>query len=107
MIMSIWSGAFWKAATERAISTAAQAAAAFIFVDSVQVNAFTLDWPTIGGIAAGGALFSLLKSLVANGATGTGPSLTNAEQTIQPPAASGDDYGPGDGDLDPIDRDSR
>lgn len=77
---SIWSLAFWKAAAERAVSTAAQTAGAYVFVDSVQVNALTLDWPTVGGIAAGGALFSLLKSLTVNVVTRTGPSFTEAEQ---------------------------
>lgn len=81
---SIWSLDFWKAAAERGVSTAAQAAAAYVFVDSVQVNVLTLDWPTIGGIAAGGAFLSLLKSLMVNAATKTGPSFTEAEQVAKP-----------------------
>lgn len=81
---SIWSLGFWKATAERGVSTAAQAAFAFVFVDSVQVNAFTLDWPSIGGIAAGGAFFSLLKSLIVNAKTRTGPSAIDAEHVNRP-----------------------
>lgn len=81
---SIWSGEFWKAAAERAVATAAQAGIAYAVVDSVQLNVLTLDWSTMGGIAAGGAFLSLLKSLAVNAATRTGPSLTEAEQVTKP-----------------------
>lgn len=73
MAHSIWTAAFWKATAERAVSTAAQSALLAIGAD--QVNALTLDWPTLGGFAAGGAVLSLLKSLGVNALTGTGPSV--------------------------------
>ncbi len=71
--MSIWTGAFWKATAERAVSTAAQSAILVVAAD--QFNALTFDWPTLGGFAAGGAVLSVLKSLAVNAATGTGPSV--------------------------------
>jgi hypothetical protein len=73
MSNSIWTGAFWKATAERAVATAAQSALLAIGAD--QINALTLDWPTLGGFAAGGAVLSLLKSLGVNALTGTGPSV--------------------------------
>lgn len=77
--MSIFTRAFWKAATERAIKTAAQTA----IVAGVGVAGFDAingDWATIGGAALGGAILSLLTSIASDAITdGTGPSLTNAE----------------------------
>jgi hypothetical protein len=82
---------FWKAATERAIKTGAQ----FVLVTigfglvvgtgdsetSQTLNAFTLNYATIGGVFLGGALVSYLTSLVSDAVTGgTGPSLTSAEK---------------------------
>lgn len=76
---SIWTKDFWKAAAERAISTAAQSGVSYLVVAGPVLNALSVDWGALGGIAAGGAVLSLLKSLAVNGATGTGPSLTSAE----------------------------
>lgn len=70
--------AFWKGATERAISTGAQTAIALAGTDAL--GWLALEWAQIGaasGIAAG---LSVLKSLAA-GAKDGNPSVTNAEVT--------------------------
>lgn len=70
--------AFWEAAAERAVKTAAQAAFLAAGADSLAANALTFDWAQMGGFALGGAALSLLSSL-ASGLNGGGPSATNAE----------------------------
>lgn len=70
----MWTLAFWKAALERAVKTAAQAPLTAWLVGDAALNAFELDWETAGGLAAGGAVVSLLTSL-ASLTTGAGPSL--------------------------------
>lgn len=82
---SIWTAGFWQGTLERALATAAQSAIAYIPVAQFTVIGF--DWVALGGLAAGGAVLSVLKALAANAITGTGPSITNAEQTIDQPAA--------------------
>lgn len=64
---------FWKGATERAIATGAQFAGLVVGVGITAgglegetaevINAFTLDWGTIGGAYVGGMVASLLLSL--------------------------------------------
>ena len=78
--MSIWTGKFWKATTERAVSTAAQAALAGIGTDLVGV----LDMDAVGllSLAGGGAVLSILKSIAATAATGS-PSAGGGE-TLEP-----------------------
>lgn len=83
---NIWTAEFWKATAERALRTAAQAAA-LVFIgdtyESLQVNAFAVDWLRILGFALGGAFLSVLMSLGANAKTGTGPSFGSSE-VVQP-----------------------
>lgn len=69
--------AFWRAATERAIKTGAQVAILTIGADTF--NAVTMDWGQVGGFALGGVALSYLTSL-AFGRDGN-PSATNAERT--------------------------
>ena len=77
--MSMWTGAFWKATAERAISTAAQSALLVIGAD--QVNAISgVEWTTVAGFAAGGAALAILKAL-AFGAKDGNPSAGNQEVT--------------------------
>ena len=78
--MSVWTGKFWKATTERAIATAAQAALAGIGTDLVGV----LDMDAVGilSLAGGGAILSILKSVAATAATGS-PSMGGGE-TLEP-----------------------
>lgn len=81
--MTIWTAVFWKAAAERAVKSAAQGAI-LAGVGAAKFNALHADWETIGGGALGMAALSLLTSLGSDVLTGTGPSLTNAEEL--PPA---------------------
>lgn len=75
----MWTIAFWKAAAERAINTFLQ-----VFVASIGVGAAIqeIDWLAILSVAAVATIISLAKSVIVNTATGTGPSVTNAEQTV-------------------------
>jgi hypothetical protein len=83
---TIWTAAFWKAAAERAIRTAAISAALVLIGDayeSLQVNAFSMDWWRMLGFALGGALLSLLMSVGANAKHGRGPSFST--ETVHQP----------------------
>ena len=71
---------FWKAATERAVKTAAQTVLTTYFVGDVALNALQADWLNMGGIALGGVVASYLFSL-ASAAQDGNPSATNAEVT--------------------------
>lgn len=74
----MWTAQFWKDAAERGVKTAAQSVLATWAVGDGILNAFTVDWPTAGGVALGGLALSLLTSLVslAGGQKGTA-SLTD------------------------------
>ena len=78
--MSIWTGKFWKATTERAVATAAQSAIAALGTDLVGV----LDMDAVGvlSLAGGGAILSILKSIAATATTGS-PSVGGGE-VIEP-----------------------
>lgn len=70
--------AFWAAAVERALKTAAQSAVLVIGAD--QFNALAVSWAEVGGFALGGFVLSVLTSVGSDVVTDeTGPSLTNAE----------------------------
>lgn len=79
--------AFWKAATERALKTGAEFVLASIGVGvgagavggeaADVINAFALDYVTLGGAFAGGVLVSYLFSVVSAPFSGSGPSLAN------------------------------
>lgn len=64
---------------ERACKTAAQGAVLAIGSESVQANALTLDWSTIGGFAAGGFVLSVLTSIATSGFGGDGPAAFGPE----------------------------
>jgi hypothetical protein len=70
--------AFWKAATERAVKTAAQTLILLIGAGTVGITA--LNWPELLGLTATAALLSVLTS-VASGAVDGNPSATNSETT--------------------------
>ncbi len=78
---------FWKAAGERSAKTAAQAAILAILGSGMMseeaVNAFSVNWLAVIGFALGGAILSVLTSLIsAPLGKNTGPSL--ADETIEP-----------------------
>lgn len=82
--MSIFTALFWRAALERAVKSAAQGA--ILAFGAGQANVLELDWLTLGGIAGGAFLLSLLTSIGSDALTsGTGPSLTNAEELTPEP----------------------
>lgn len=64
---------FWLQTAERAVKTAAQAVLVVWGVGDRVLNVLTLDWRLGLGVAAGGALLSVLTSLVS---AGVGPSDT-------------------------------
>ena len=74
--MSIWTGKFWKATTERAIATAAQSAIAALGTDLIGV--LDMDAMAVLSLAGGGAILSILKSIAATAATGS-PSIGGGE----------------------------
>lgn len=59
----MWTLRFWKDAAERALTTAAESALAVLGVGAI--NVMTVDWTGVFGVAAGGAVLSILKSMAA------------------------------------------
>lgn len=83
MATSIYSSAFWKSSTERAIKTVGQSALAIVpavfIADSTGVIDFAgVPWAGIAGTAVFAGVVSLITSVVF-GANGTGPSAVNSE----------------------------
>lgn len=68
----MWTIAFWKETADRAIKSAAQAVILGLGFGE-GLNAFTVDWKLAAGFALGGALLSLLTSVISSkfGTTGT------------------------------------
>lgn len=71
---------FWKATGERALWTFAQAALAVITVDGLGFA--DINWINLASVAGVAAVASVLKSIIVNGITGTGPAITSAEQVV-------------------------
>lgn len=59
----MFTASFWKAAAERAIKTAAQCAIVFLGGSQVALDLWTIDPRGLAGVAAGGAVLSLLTSV--------------------------------------------
>lgn len=79
---SIYSGAFWRDATERAAKSAAQAG--ILALGGGAVDVLTLDWMTLAGATGGGALLSLLTSIASAGIGNEGTaSLSRAVESAQ------------------------
>ena len=72
---------FWIDAGERAAKTAAQAAIGALGQAAVGIDLFAIDALTVLGVAAGGALLSLLTSVASVGKTGSALAL------LPPPSA--------------------
>lgn len=82
----MFSKAFWVAAFERAVKTAAQSALLTIGAD--QVDAFNgVDWTDVVGMGVGGAVISVLTSLAFGFSSGR-PSAGDAEVPNPSPANS-------------------
>lgn len=64
----MWSKAFWLAALERAIKTAAQSA--ILALGAGAVDVLSVPWQSVGALAAGGAVLSLLTTLATGAVTG-------------------------------------
>lgn len=75
--MSIWTRAFWKATTERAVRTFAQAAGATLV--GTGTGLIDTDWIGVLSVAGMAAVLAVLFAVGAGAATGTGPSLGSAE----------------------------
>ena len=73
----IWSGAFWRATVERSLKTGAQTLAALLVADGTGL--LDSQWVPLLSVAGMAMLVSVLTSIGSDAATGTGPSLTNAE----------------------------
>ena len=73
----MWTKEFWTATAERVIASVVGAILAVLTADGFDV--ITADWRGILIAAAVAGFISLAKGIVANAATKTGPSLTNAE----------------------------
>lgn len=77
----IWTLAFWKAATERALSTLAQALLAVWFAgDNGVLDLFAIDWRGALSVGVSALVASYLKSLVASQIGNNGPSFVQAEE---------------------------
>jgi NAD/NADP transhydrogenase beta subunit len=73
--MTMFSRAFWIAATERAIKTFAQTLAALLVADGTGLlNTAWIPQLSVAGMAL---VVSLLTSVASAGAAGPGPSLAN------------------------------
>jgi len=76
----MWTLAFWKAAAERALKTAAQTAIATIGTTA----AFNeVRWPVIGMVVLLATVLSVLMSIASAASTDGSPSLSGAE-TLTP-----------------------
>lgn len=72
----MFSKAFWTAAIERAVKTAAQTIAAVYVVGDRITDKFSFDWGDLFQLAAGGVVASLVTSLASIPASkGDSPSL--------------------------------
>ncbi|MFI6226226.1 holin [Micromonospora echinospora] len=77
---------FWKQAAERAVKSAAQALLGLWALDG-WFDVLTADWPMAGGVALGGAVLSLLTSLVSlAGGPEQSPSLVSTTSPAAPVA---------------------
>lgn len=75
-----WTRAFWAAAGERAVKTAAQVA--LLALGGDQLDVVAVAWPAVLLLALGGAVLSVLTSLASAGVGQSGPSLTT--ETVTP-----------------------
>lgn len=85
MAAPLFSKDFWIATGERVVSTLA-----FTLIGILSATGFdprSADWGDIAVAVGVAGSLSLLKGIVANAATKTGPSLVNSEQIVPPVSA--------------------
>lgn len=70
----MWTAAFWKAASERAVKTFSQALLAVMSADGLGL--LDADWPARLSAAGLAGVLSLLASIGSAGAGNHGPSLS-------------------------------
>lgn len=81
----MFTSTFWKQAGERAIKTAAQSVLSVWIVGDGILNALNLDWGLAGGVALGGAVASVLMSIVSvGGGEPASPSLVSIDRAGTP-----------------------
>lgn len=61
---------YYTELVDRAVKSAAQAAVLSVGVESAQADALAFDWKLMAGMAAGGAVLSLLTNLGQRGILG-------------------------------------
>lgn len=72
----MFTAAFWKAATERALRTVAQTLLSTWLIGDVALDALSINWGEALGVALGAGLIAYLTSIAAVTASpATGPSL--------------------------------
>lgn len=76
---TIWTGTFWRALSERVISTGLQAAVPSITLGSLG----QIHWGQVETIVGAAALLSLVKGLIAGTTTGS-PGIGSAEVLADP-----------------------
>jgi small neutral amino acid transporter SnatA (MarC family) len=81
----MWTAAFWKAAIERAVKSAAQGALVFWSVGDGLLNLWNVDFTDTLGIAGGMGVVSILTSLISGGVTGGQASIVKAETVADAP----------------------
>jgi hypothetical protein len=86
----MWTLAFWRALTERAISTAAETAGATILATGV-ATAWAVPWAVVGGATLLATLLSALKGIAAAASTDGSPSLSGAEVLTPVPRHAADE----------------
>lgn len=77
--MADWSPAFWKAATERAVSTFAQSLVALLGADGLGL--LDVDWGDTLSAAGLALILAYAKAVAANNVGPNGPSLANERLT--------------------------
>lgn len=78
----MWTKKFWKAATERAMKTAAQTAVLILGADGF--DAIAVDWLDVGGFVLGGVILSFLTSLGSDALTSSDGPAAFGPETIPP-----------------------
>lgn len=84
----MWTKAFWKAAGERMVRGGAAAVFSAFFVGDKAMNALNVNWEDAGGLFVGGAIASLLFSLIGGATSGDQPASPAlvAPETVKPAA---------------------